>query len=339
MLEVKNKKISFVFDVSFICRYTEILNVSSEKKFFGIASFKNATSDEVTSLDRLDLLNDGAQCHAGACFVRSEHKNFLPSHTIPLICQKPWENCVRLMKALDAHVVLKKSSGIHDSAWVHPSAQIPKSCYIGPFTVIEEDVVLGEECVLGAHVVVGKGVVIGRECRIDAHVTLFHAELGHRVHIHSGARIGQSGFGFLMTDSGPVDIPHWGKVRIGSDVVLGANTTIDRGTLDDTVIGDRVRIDNTVQIAHNVQLGNDVVLAAQTGISGSCVIEDKCMLGGQVGLAPGVRLGSGTVVAAKSGVMRSTLSGTKIAGIPAIPLQQWKRQIIYLQKLFSNNKG
>ncbi|GAJ45807.1 UDP-3-O-acylglucosamine N-acyltransferase [Holospora elegans E1] len=332
---------SFVFDIEFISKHTGVLGAALEKKFSGVASFGSANRDQVTSLDRLDLLKDGKQCNAGACFVRPEHKDFLPDHTIPLLCQTPWECCVRLMRALSAEFFLDSQGdrGIHPSAWVHPDAFVPDSCTVGPFVVIEEGAILGQGCILGAHVLIGKNVNMGKDCRIDSHVSICHAYLGDRVCVRSGARIGQPGFGFVVTGSGPVDVPHWGKVRIGSDVVLGANTTIDRGTLDDTLIGDGTRIDNLVQVAHNVQLGKNVVLVAQTGISGSCRIEDQCMLGGQVGVAPGVCLKAGTAVAAKSGVMRSTESGAQIAGIPAMPIQQWKRQVIYLKRLFSNDKG
>ena len=329
---------SFIFDTVFIAKYTSVQVTESEKQFSGIASFKTAKSYHVTSLDRLDLLEEGVQCYAGACFVRPEHRHFLPHHTLALLCERPWESCVRLMRAFAQETLPDSTPGIHSSAWIHPSAQVPNSCSIGAFVVIEEGVVLGESCILGAHAVIGKGVHMGKECRIDAAVTVFHAYLEDRVHIKAGARIGQGGFGFVITDSGPLDVPHLGKVRIGSDVTVGANTTIDRGTLEDTCIGDGTRIDNLVQVAHNVRLGRNVVLAAQTGLSGSCYIEDGCRLGGQVGLAPGVHLGAGTSVASKSGVMRSSHPGAQIAGIPAIPLHQWKRQVIHLRSLVSNNR-
>ncbi|PPE05584.1 UDP-3-O-(3-hydroxymyristoyl)glucosamine N-acyltransferase [Holospora curviuscula] len=328
----------FIFDVFFIYKHTLINGAASEKQFSGVASFRTAGPHQVTSLDRLDLLKNSVQCNAGACFVRPEHKHFLSEKTLPLLCKSPWESCVTLMKAINKKISPKILPGIHPSAWIHPTAQVPNSCSVGPFVVIEENSVLGEGCILESHAVIGKSVCVGKECHIGPHVTVFHAQLGDRVHIHSGARIGQSGFGFIITDSGPVDIPHWGKVQIGSDVVVGANTTIDRGTLEDTCIGDGTRIDNLVQVAHNVQLGCNVVLAAQTGLSGSCYVEDACILGGQVGLAPGVHLGAGTSVASKSGVMHASCPGAQLAGIPAMPLQKWKRQIICLRRLVSKDR-
>lgn len=330
----------FVFDLAFIAQHTSAECSLEQRQFFGVSSFLTADAQEVTVLEKSELLEVAGNCKAGACFVKPAEQDLLPQSVIALVCDDPWKEFVHLLTALVARfpecpVV---SPRVHPSAIVHGTAHVPSCCIIDPFAVIDSHVVLGERCTIGAHAVIGPYVHIGSDTVIEPHAVIQHCTIGHHVLIQAGAKIGSCGFGFIVSKSGPLDVPHIGRVRIGSNVRIGANTTIHRGTLGETVIQDGSRIDNLVQVAHNVQIGKHVVVAAQTGISGSCHLDHGCMLGGQVGLAPGIHLGEGTEVAAKSGVMRSCAPGSKIAGIPAVPAQQWRRQVVSLWRMVSKAK-
>jgi UDP-3-O-[3-hydroxymyristoyl] glucosamine N-acyltransferase len=192
---------------------------------------------------------------------------------------------------------------------------------------------LGQRCRVGANTVIAAGVEVGDDCRIGPNVTLSHCVIGSRVILHPGVRIGQEGFGFASDPAGPVKVPQLGRVLIGDDVDIGANTTIDRGSGPDTVIGPGSMIDNLVQIGHNVILGRCCILAGQVGISGSTRLDDFVMVGGQGGLAGHLHIGRGVRIAAKSGIMRDIPAGETVCGSPAVPLTEFMRQTAVLQRL------
>jgi UDP-3-O-[3-hydroxymyristoyl] glucosamine N-acyltransferase len=179
---------------------------------------------------------------------------------------------------------------------------------------------------------------VGEGSTIDSNVSICCAIIGENTYIKSGAQIGQPGFGFFMGKVGPVDILQIGKVIIGKNVQIGANCTIDRGGMEDTIIGDMVRIDNMVHIAHNVHIGNCCFIAAQCGIAGSTVLGDGCVLGGQVGVAGHLTIKDKVTVAAKSGVMRDTKNSKVVGGIPATNISMWHRQTIAVRKLAQKDK-
>ena len=180
---------------------------------------------------------------------------------------------------------------------------VDPSTEIGPLCVIEAEAEIGPGCRIGPCAVIGHGVVIGRDCRIGAHASLSYAVLGARVYVYPGARVGQEGFGFSPTKTGFVTAPQLGRVVLEDDVEVGANTTIDRGSMRDTVIGAGSRLDNLVQIGHNVVLGRCCVIVGQAGIAGSTVVEDFVQVGGQAALNGHIRVGRGARIGAQAGVM------------------------------------
>ena len=221
---------------------------------------------------------------------------------------------------------------------IDENATLGVDCRVDAGAVIGPRSEIGARCHIGANTVVDAGSVIGSDCVIGACASLSHCLIGNRVVIYPGARIGQDGFGFFSGPEGHLRIPQIGRVIIHDDVEIGANTTIDRGSGPDTIIGEGCMIDNLVQIAHNVRLGRGCVIAGQVGISGSTKLGDFVFCGGQVGLAGHVTIGDGVKLAAKTGVMRDIAPGLAYAGAPAVPLAQWKRQVVALARL-TQRKG
>jgi len=192
---------------------------------------------------------------------------------------------------------------------------------------------IGPRCRIGPSAVIGDGVVLGAECHIGAHATISHALLGARVVVYPGARIGQDGFGFGIAEDGFVSMPQLGRVVLEDDVEIGANTTIDRGSLHDTVIGAGSRLDNLVQIGHNVRIGRGCVIVSQAGISGSTVLEDHVMVAGQAGLTGHLRIGRRARIGAQAGVMSDVPVGADVVGSPAQPAREFFRHVATLRRL------
>src|SRR5712664_2244875 len=210
--------------------------------------------------------------------------------------------------------------GIHATAIVAPLARVGKDVGIGPYAVIAEDAHIGDGTQIGAHCVVGAGCWIGEDCRIHPRVTFYRrARVGNRVEIHAGAVIGADGFGYAYDGSRYWKFPQVGIVEIADDVEIGANATIDRGSLDDTRIAEGVKLDNLVHVGHNCQIGAHTVIAAQVGLSGSCVFGKRVTVGGQAGFGERCKLEDGAVIGGQSGVLggKTVRSGETVWGTPA----------------------
>lgn len=241
-------------------------------------------------------------------------------------------------KAINLFYDSKKSysAEIMPSAFIANSARIGKNCYIGHGTFIDDEVEIGDNCVIESGCHIGRGVKIGNNAMIYANVTITYAIIDDNAVILTGARIGQDGFGF-STDRGiHHKIYHIGRVIIGKDVEIGANTTIDRGSVNDTIIEDGVRIDNLVQLGHSVIIGKGSIIVAQVGIAGSSKVGAYCALGGQVGVAGHVKIGDKAQIVAQSGIMKDIEDGQVVAGTPSMPVKDWHRQTIMMKKLIKN---
>ena len=226
----------------------------------------------------------------------------------------------------------------YPDAHVSIRAEIEDGVIVEAGAVIGDHAAVGRNSVIGANAVIADHCQVGRGCRIGPGATLQYAMIGNEVLIHGGVRIGQDGFGFFPGSSGLEKMPQLGRVIVQDRVEIGANSTIDRGTLGDTVIGEGSKIDNLVQIAHNVTVGRNCVIAGHVGLSGSVTLGDGCMLGGRVGIADHVTVGSNVQIAASSGVMNDIPDGERWAGTPAQPFKEFFRQTAKLRKLASADK-
>jgi len=227
-------------------------------------------------------------------------------------------------------------TGRHPSAVIHPTATLGENVAVGPGVVIEEHARVGRNCQIGAGCYIGANVEIGDDTVLFPRVTLYRrVRIGARVRLHSGAVLGSDGFGYVPTEAGWEKFPQRGGVVIEDDVEIGANTTIDRGALDETWIGAGTKLDNLVHVGHNVRIGRHCIIEAQAGISGSCVIGDRVILGGQVGLGDHVRVEDGAILAGQCGVPSYKIirRGQTVWGTPARPLEDFKRNYPYLARL------
>jgi UDP-3-O-[3-hydroxymyristoyl] glucosamine N-acyltransferase len=226
--------------------------------------------------------------------------------------------------------------GIHPTAIVAPLARVGAGVSIGPYAVIAEDAHIGDGTQIGAHSVIGAGCWIGERCRIHPRVTLYaRVRIGHRVEIHAGAVIGADGFGYAYGEGRYWKFPQAGIVEIGDDVEIGANSTIDRGSLDDTRVASGVKLDNLVHVGHNVQIGEHTVIAAQTGISGSSVLGRHVVVGGQVGIADHCTLEDGAIAGAQAGIPtgKTIRSGQTVWGTPAREIGKFKEAYAWYGRL------
>jgi UDP-3-O-[3-hydroxymyristoyl] glucosamine N-acyltransferase len=233
--------------------------------------------------------------------------------------------------------------GIHSTAVVDRSAQLGANVTVEPRAVVGAGASIGEGTTIGVGCVVGQGVMVGAHCTLHPNVTIYSGtSIGDRVVLHAGVVLGSDGFGYVRdkTTGRYEQFPQRGRLEIADDVDIGANTAIDRGALDVTRIGRGTKIDNLVHIGHNCLVGADVVIAAQTGISGSCTIEDGCIIGGQVGFGEGARITRGTILGGQSGVLpKKVLRGTGevLWGTPARPLKQYLKELAELARLARKN--
>lgn len=224
--------------------------------------------------------------------------------------------------------------GVHATARIGPGTRWRGRIAIGAHAILGANVCLGADCVLGAQAYLGDGVVLGDRCRVGEQAVLYPGtKVGTGAVIHAGARLGGEGFGFAPSERGPQRLPHVGRCVVGDDVEIGANATIDRGSLGDTVIGPGTKIDNLVHIAHNVRIGARCLIMAQVGVAGSTIVEDEVLIGGQAGLAGHLAVGRGARIAAQSGVIGDVPPGATVSGYPARRHREVLRQAAALRRL------
>src|SRR3989344_198152 len=309
---------------------TDFLGIScpeEKKKISGINTLEEATEGEIVACFDKKAISALHLTKAGVCLVSEDLLDAVPTTIISLCVKNPKVSFAKVAHFLYPHARTVSINEGRQESKISNSASVAATAFIGK--VVE----IGDHTVIGAGAYVGDGVKLGNNSCIHDHVSLMKTIIGNGVHVHSGARIGGEGFGFANEGAELVDIPHLGRVVIKDNVRIGANTTIDRGVLGDTLIEENCRIDNLVQIAHNVHLGKGCIIVSQVGISGSTQIGDFSILAGQVGLAGHLKIGKHVTIAAQSGVMRDIPDGETVGGSPSMPIRDWHRQVIYLSKI------
>ena len=297
----------------------------------GLATLTNAKAGQVSFLANKTYKRLLSGTQASAVIVSEDH--IADSPTDVLICPDPYLAYAKLSHHFDQTPL--PAPGVHPTASVHESVILGDGVCIGPYAVVQQGVSLGKNVVIGPACVVEGFVTIGDDSLLHPNVTVYHhVVIGMRANIHSGAVIGSDGFGFANNKGVWHKIAQLGSVRIGNDVEIGGSTTIDRGALDDTVIGDGVIIDNQVQIAHNVKLGNHTAIAACSGVSGSTAIGQYCTVAGAVGIAGHLDICDGVQIGMGGQVTNSiTEPGTYASGTGLMPIDLWRRNAVRFRRL------
>ena len=301
-----------------------------------VRPLSDAGENDVSFLDNKKYKKEFMTSSAGLCIVHPDFLKMAPTGMSLLLTHDPYGEYARIASAF--YPVPTPVNSISSSSFIANIAQIGKNCTISSGVIIGENVTIGDNCTIGGNAEIMSGCKIGDNSTVGSNVTLQFCLIGKLVIIHPGAQIGQDGFGFAPGAQGHLKVPQLGRVIIGDLVEIGANTTIDRGTNHDTIIGDGTKIDNLVQIGHNVEVGKNCFIVAQVGISGSTKIGDFTMIGGQTGIAGHLKIGSGVKVAAQSGIMRNIDDGETVCGTPARPIKTFMREIATVQKL-AKTKG
>lgn len=304
--------------------------VTPHHKISNIAPLENAGPDDLSVLHNPKYVTSFQQSKAGFCLATAECAATAPRTMTVLVTAFPYRAFGIISDRFYPH---HEACISPQTSSIHPSAQIGEGCHIGYGAVICAGAEIGAHTIIGPNSVIGPNVKVGEKCHIGSGCQIYFSLIQDRVIMYPGACVGQAGFGFFMDENGHVKIPQLGRVIIEDDVEIGANTTIDRGSLHDTVIGRGCRIDNLVQIAHNVKIGKGCVIVSQVGIAGSTVLGNYVIAAGQAGLAGHLKIGNGVKIAAQTGVMRDVSDGEVIAGSPAVPVRQWHRQTATLAKL------
>lgn len=305
---------------------------SADRVIRSVAPVYRAVEGDVCYILSRKTKDELKTCNASAIICDAAMASLIPSHIPVIISKNPhaafaMAGALLHPQAMRAMTTGTATSGVSPAAFVDPTARLEEGVLVEPMAVIGAGAEIGEGTQIGAGAIIGAGVKIGRNCSIAAGASVLCAYLGNGVIIHNGARIGQDGFGYAPGPAGMLKIVQIGRVIIQDNVEIGANTTIDRGTMDDTIIGEGTKIDNQTQIGHNVRIGRHTAIVSQVGIAGSAKIGDGVQIGGQAGVAGHITVGDGSQLAAGSGVVFDLAPGGRYGGVPARPIKYFLREM------------
>jgi UDP-3-O-[3-hydroxymyristoyl] glucosamine N-acyltransferase len=298
----------------------------------GVAPLDHAGPTDLSFLGNAKYLDEFRTSKAGAVFLTELHRDARGEPAVRIVVSDPQRAMLVAIGAL--YPAPPRPRGVESTAIIEPGAVLGEDCYIGHHAVIGRDARLGARAVVMAGAVVGQGASVGDDCLLHPHVVLYPGTvLGARTILHAGVCLGSDGFGYVPGKDGHAKIPHVGRVVIADDVEIGANTTIDRGSVGDTTVGRGTKIDNLVQIGHNCRIGAHCFIMGQVGLAGSTHVEDGCILAGQAGLQGHITVGRGARIGAQAGVMGDVPAGATFSGYPARPHQDAMRALSALFRL------
>ena len=311
---------------------------NGNRQIVAAAALEDAGPDDLTFISNPNYFDAGLKSDAG-CFIAPPNSPQPGDRTV-IESSQPRAHFAQALALL--YPAAPVHAGVHPTAVVHLSAMVDPTAEIGPFVEIGSGAVIGARVRVGASTSIGNGSIIGDDCLIHARVSIYgDVSIGARAIIHSGVVIGADGFGFELSGAAFRKVPQVGRVEIGNDVELGANSCIDRAALGATVIGDGTKLDNMVHIGHNCQIGRHVLIVAQTGLAGGVAVGDYAVIGGQVGVGDKARIESKAVIGSGAGILSSKIvhAGEPVWGTPARPLKQYLRQLATLSRLAKRRSG
>jgi len=320
------------------CGFDDIDTINIEHKILDVKPLSDGTKNDISFFTNAKYIEKFKNSKAGFCFSIEKYADKAPKTMVVLVNTNPHYAYSQVLKELYTIPLFDVNPEISEKAYIDKTANIGKNCEIQAGVYIGANVKIGDNCKVCANAVINHDSELGNECFVGGNATLSYVHIGDRAIIHNGAAIGQCGFGFAHNLGFNHKIPQIGTVKIGHDVEIGANTCIDRGAFDTTIIGDNCKIDNLVQIAHGVQLGKGCFLAGCAGIAGSAKLGNFVQVGGNTGITGHITIGDGSQIAGQSGVVKDLPPMSVVGGYPAIPLKTWQRMTLTLNQLTNNKK-
>ena len=300
-------------------------NIALEKNFLinDIKPLQQAKKNDLSFFDSIKYKNDASKTQAGACITTKKLEFLLPKNTIKILVDNVLFELANTLKKIYPSADIDNP----DFSVKKPNINKYKSVKFGNNVLIGKNVKIGKNCKIGSNSIIESNVVIGNGCTIGSAVIIKCSEIGKNVMIQDGCKIGQKGFGFIPSNKKNFKIPHVGKVLIRDDVEIASNCTIDRGSVDNTIIGSNTYLDNQVHVAHNVKIGSNCMIAGQVGFAGSSVIGDKVSIGGQAGVSGHLKIGNNVKIGGGSGVVKDIEDNQTVMGYPAVPLKDFLKNL------------
>jgi UDP-3-O-[3-hydroxymyristoyl] glucosamine N-acyltransferase len=309
----------------------ELRNAENDIQIHDVCTLESGKPGCITFLTNVKYSKYLSETKASACIIEASEADNAPSHLALLVHPNPHE-----AYALVANMLYKdeaQETYISPKASIAATAKLGNDVSIADFAVVGANVIIGDNARIGPNTYIGDNVEIGPNTVIKDNCSITYTKIGANTVIYPGARIGQDGFGFAKTSKGMMKVKQLGLVIIGNYVEVGANTCIDRGAIENTIIGDGTKIDNQVQIGHNTTIGRSCVICGQVGLAGSTKVDDFVMLGGGVGVAGHLTIGTGSMIAAGSGIMSDVAPKSIMGGRPAMPIRDWHRSNAMIRRL------